>query len=600
MSAVKFSGKVMQNANKFVQKCMGTEDSFCRSNCPMNTDVKAYVGFIAEKKYKEALMVIRETLFLPNTLGRVCAHPCENACRRTKEFEQPMAISSLKRFAAEQADCEELWNVTTAENTGKKVAIIGSGPAGAQAAIDLQKAGHEVTVFEKRQQTGGMLRNGIPLYRLPREILDYEYGYLKRLGVKFQMGITIGEDLTFQELRESYDAVLIAVGAQRGNVIPVPGNDAKGVFAAVDFLEEVNRTRQFPAAGRKILVVGGGDVAMDCARSALRLEGEREVMQCSLESLAELPASLGEKDGAVEEGVQCNFGWGPVEILEEKGNVKEVRIQQVTSVFDQNGRFSPTYGEETKIVEADTVILAAGQLVEDVTDGKLVQIGGGRYQADPETLETELDGVFVAGDAAGGKIIVEAMALGRKAAISMDRYLKGTDLREGRCLEKEWKHETKLNVPLPEGTEDIQRISVRMRNPEERRKDFEPVDMGFTEEDAVAEAGRCLQCGCRLCIKECTMMEHYTCCPGEFWEPLTKGKTVDTLTVYSCNDCDSCSGVCPQELPIRETFMEARKDIVKGNYGDSPLKGHRAVKVHQTLGFDSMYTTKVKGGTSHA
>lgn len=407
MSSVKFSENVICKANEIVQNCMGAEDSFCKSRCPMNTDVKAYVGFIAEKKYEEAIKVIRDRLFLPNTLGRVCAHPCEAACRRGTEFGQPMAIAALKRFAAEQADREDLWNIKTAEDTGKHVAIIGSGPAGAQAAIELRKAGHAVTIYEKSDKKGGMLRNGIPVYRLPKEIVDFEYHYLDKLGVNFKMGVNVGEDISFEKLREKHDAVLIAIGAQQGNLIRIPGNDAKGVFVATDFLKEVNETQHFSGAGKKIMVIGGGDVAMDCARSAVRL-GECEVYQCSLESLDILPASKEEREEALEEGVICNFGWGPVEILKENNTVCGIKLQEVVSVFDENGKFAPQYGGATKLIEADTIIMAAGQVVCDVTNGALVQGIGGRYQVDAETLATGLSDVFVAGDAAGGKIVVEA------------------------------------------------------------------------------------------------------------------------------------------------------------------------------------------------
>lgn len=599
MSSVKFSENVMCNANKIVQECMGTEDSFCQSRCPMNTDVKSYVRLIAEKKYEEAVKVIRESLFLPNTLGRVCAHPCESACRRGTEFDQPMAIAALKRFAAEQADREDLWNTETAENSGKHVAVIGSGPAGAQAAIELRKAGHDVTIYEREEKAGGMLRNGIPVYRLPREILDFEYTYLDKLGINFKMGVNVGKDVAFETLRKSYDAVLIAIGAQKGNIVRVPGYDAQGVFTATEFLKEVNEKQSFAKAGKKIMVIGGGDVAMDCARSALRL-GEREVYQCSLESLDILPASKEEREEALEEGVICNFGWGPAEILTETGKVKGIRLQEVTSVFDADGKFAPAYGNDTKTVEVDTIIMATGQVVEDITDGVLAQIGGGRYQVDAETLTTEMPDVFVAGDAAGGKIVVEAMALGRKAATSMDRYLKEMDIKEGRDFQKEWVHETRLDIPLPEGTKDLPRIHKNLRDVKERTKDFSPIDMGLTEEEAIAEASRCLQCECRLCMKECVMMKEYGNCPKDIFEPMTAGGALDVMAVYSCNDCDACTVVCPQKLPVKDTFMEARRDFVKGNYGDSPLKGHRAVKVHQTLGFDSMYTTKVDGGACDA
>lgn len=595
MSSVKFSEGVIRNADRIIHECMGLEDSFCKSRCPMSTDVKAYVGLIAEKKYDEAIRVIREKLFLPGTLGRICAHPCESACRRGTEFGQPISIAALKRFAAEQADDEEKWDLNVAGETGKHIAVIGSGPAGAQAAIDLRRSGHSVTIYERMDKAGGMLRIGIPVYRLPREILDHEYSYLDKLGIRFKMGVNVGVDVSFDELKEQYDAVLIAVGAQKGNVINIPGHEAKGVFTATEFLKEVNVTGKCDGIGKRVMIIGGGDVAMDCARSALRL-GNCEVYQCSLEALEILPASAEERDEALEEGVICNFGWGPVEILEENGAVKGITLQKVTSVYDADGKFSPQYGEETTTIAVDTVIMAAGQIVEDVTGGTLKQRGGGRYQADPDTLATDIEKVFVAGDAAGGKIVVEAMALGRKAAISINRYLEGKDLIEGRDLKHEWAYETKLDIPLPEGTKDLPRVHKNMRPAEERVKDFEPIDLGLDEEDAVKEASRCLQCECKLCMKECVMMNEFGSCPGEIFAPLAEEGKLESLAAYSCNDCDDCVRVCPKELPIKDTFMEARRDFAAANHGQSPMKGHRAVKVHQALGFYSMYTTKADGG----
>lgn len=595
MNTVRFSDHVLCNAKKIVEECMGSEDSFCKSRCPMNTDVKEYVKKIADRDFEGAVKVIREKLFLPGTLGRVCAHPCEEACRREQEFGQPVSIAALKRFAADMADDETLWDVTVGEETGKKVAIIGAGPAGAQAAIDLRKAGHAVTIYEKHEKAGGMLRLGIPKYRLPREILDYEYHYLDKLGVTFRMGVTVGSEITLRELREQYDAVLLANGAQKGSIVRVPGYEAGGVCPATEFLREISLTDQFAGAGERIVIVGGGDVAMDCARSALRL-GIPKVSQCSLESLEELPASREEMSQAVEEGVLCNFGWGPDEILVENGSVIGVKLKKVVSVFDEEGKFNPTYGEETKVIEADTVIMATGQLVEDITDGAVSQVQGGRYQIDPETLATEAEGVFAAGDAAGGKIVIEAMALGRKAAVSIDRFLNGQDLKEDRDFERECAHETKLDVPLPEGTENLPRVQNNLRPVKERIRDFEPVDMGLTEAQAVEEASRCFRCECRLCMKECTLLSEYDRCPKEVFEPLLKTGQLDLMQTYSCNDCGECTVVCPHELPVRDVFMEARRDFVKANRGEPPLNGHRPVKIHQALGFYSMFTTKVCGG----
>ncbi len=394
-----------------------------------------------------------------------------------------------------KADDESLWDLSKEAPTGKKAAVIGAGPAGAQAAIDLSRYGHEVTIFEKLDIVGGMMRVGIPEYRLPRDIIDREYSYLNKLGVEFRFNTEIGKDITIEELKESFDVVILAHGAHVGSIIPIPGHDAEGVYSAAEYLKEISLKREFPQAGKKILVIGGGDVAMDCARSSWRI-GAETVYQASLENDDEMPASKEEIIESKEEGVIFNPGWGPKEIIKENGKVSKIIIRKVLSIFDDEGKFSPKYSDETREIEADTVIFATGQKVEDITDGKLEQTFGGRYKVDRDTLSTSIDKVFVAGDAAGTNIVIQAMAYGRKSAISADRFMKGISLIEDRDLEKEYVWETKLDIPLPEGTEDLPRLSPNMRDPEERKRDFDQCDLGFGDIQAVKEASRCLSCEC--------------------------------------------------------------------------------------------------------
>lgn len=595
MDKVIFSDGIIKKAEKIVNECMGLSDPFCQSRCPMSTDVKTYVKLIGEKKYDEAIKVIRDKLFLPNTLGRICAHPCELDCRRAVEFNQPIAIAALKRFAAEQADNESIWDISTGFSTGKKVAVIGAGPAGAQAAIDLRKKGHSVTIFDKLNVVGGMMRIGIPEYRLPREIIDFEYSYLSKLGVDIKLGVEIGKDIAFNVLVENYDAVLLANGAHKGNVIPIPGSKAKGVFPATEYLKEISLTHQFPNAGARIMVIGGGDVAMDCARSSWRI-GAQEVYQCSLEDFDKLPASHEEIHESLEEGVIFNAGWGPIEIIESDGKVTGIKIQKVKSIMDVEGKFNPQYEGEPRLIEVDTVIMATGQLVEDITKGTIAQTRGGRFVVDKDTLSTDVKKVFVAGDAAGGVIVVEAMALGRKAANSIDRFLNGEDLKHNRDFEKEWSYKTNLDIPLPEGTEDRQRLHTNVRPAQERKRDFMQSDLGFTEEQALVEASRCLECECKLCMKECVMMNDFGSCPKDILGSLSKEGKMEPLLAYSCNACDNCTIVCPLQLPMKEIFIGSRKDYVKANRGESPMKGHAAIKMHQILGFSKLFTIKVRGG----
>ena len=595
MDKVKFSNSVYDDANQIIEKCMGQEDAYCTSRCPMSTDAKGYVNLIAEQKFDEAIKVIREKLFLPNTLGRICANPCEEDCRRNTDFGQPVAIAALKRFAAEKADKEDIWDLSVADATGKTVAIIGAGPAGAQAAIDLRKKGHDVVVYEKLEVYGGMMRVGIPSYRLPRHIIDFEYSYLEKLGVKFEMGVEIGKDVSFDDLRNKHDAVLVANGAHKGNIIPIPNHDAAGVFPATEYLKEISFTHAFHRPVKNVMVIGGGDVAMDCARSSFRI-GAENVYQCSLEAFENLPASKEEKEESLEEGVVFNAGFGPMEIVESEGIVTGIRVKEVLSIFDSEGKFNPSYGDAERIFEVDTVVMATGQIVEDVTGGVLSQARGGRFVVDRDTLATDVENVFVAGDAAGSNIVVEAMALGRKAALSIDNHLSGRELLADRNLKTEWAYETGLDVPLPEGTEELQRLHPNMRPAMERRRDFEQADLGYTDEQAMEEASRCLECECKICMRECVMMNDFGSCPKDMMEKLVEDGEMDKLLAYSCNACDNCTIVCPHELPMKKIFIGSRKDFVKANHGESPIKGHGAIKMHQILGFSKIFTTKRKGG----
>lgn len=591
---VNFHPSIIEDAELIVDKCMGFEEAFCQSSCPMRCDAKGYVNLIGERKYDEAIKLIRETLFLPNTLGRVCAHPCEKACRRGTDFNEPIAIAALKRFAAEKADKEAIWDLRREAATGKKVAVVGSGPAGVQAAIDLAKKGHSVTIYDKLEKPGGMLRVGIPAYRLPREVLDFEYRYPEKLGIKFLMGVVIGKDISFERLREQYDAVLLAHGAHLGNRIPIEGKDAKGVLLAVDYLREISLFGGSVEAGNRIMVIGGGDVAMDSARSAFRI-GASKVYQCSLESLSEMPASPEEIEEAVEEGLDLSPGHGPVKILKDKdGHVKGIVIQKVKKIL-KNGRPSFEFYGAMRTIRVDTVIMATGQVVQDITDGTLVQTRGGRYVVDKKTLQSTEEDVFVAGDAAGGHIVVEAMALGQKAAESIHRYISEIDLHVGRDFSKEGTHPTKLDIPLPKGTTDRPRLHTRLRPPKERKLDFDQADLGFDELTAVNESSRCLTCECKLCMQECVMMNDFGEAPKELMIPLVETGYMDPSLAYSCNGCDNCTIVCPHQLPMKRIFMDSRKDFVVANGGESPMEGHKVINMHQKLGFSKLFTMKKEG-----
>lgn len=446
-----------------------------------------------------------------------------------------------------------------------------------------------MTIFEKLDVYGGMMRVGIPEYRLPRNVIDFEYSYLNLLGIETKFGVEIGKDITFAELRETHDAVILAHGAHVGSIIPLPGHKAEGVFSAVEYLKEISETRAFPRAGKRVMVIGGGDVAMDCARSSWRI-GADEVHQCSLEAMDKLPASHVEIEESLEEGVNFNAGWGPISIEEKDGKVVSITLKRVLSIFDENGNFAPSYADETRTIEVDTVVFATGQLVADITDGALEQTRGGRYVVDKNTLATSMEGVYVAGDAAGGNIVIEAMALGRKAAMSIERQFAGRPLEEGRDFQEEYSYPSRLDIPLPKGTTDVPRLHGELRDAEERKRDFAQVDFGYTQEQVKQEASRCLQCTCKLCMKECVMMNDFGDCPKTLFSDFVNKKDMDPLLAYSCNACDQCTIVCPKEYPMKEIFLGARVDFVNANNGESPIKGHKAINMHQKLGFSKFFT----------
>lgn len=590
MKKINYTNSVLNKMQEIVDNCMGDEQAFCIAACPMHTDVKKYVSLIGEEKHKEALKIIREKVFLPGTLGRICAHPCEEACRRNEEFGRPISVAALKRYVADKEDNADDWDLTKKENTGKNIAIIGAGPAGAQAAIDLTREGHNVTIYDKLNVFGGMMRVGIPEYRLPRNIIDFEYSYLEKLGVEFRMGVEIGKDIPFEKLTEDYDAVLIAVGAHKGRKIPITGHDLEGSYHAVEYLKEISLTHKFNGVGKRVAVIGGGDVAMDCARSSFRV-GAEEVHLVCLEEGEVMPASKFEIEESKEEGVIFHDGFGPRSIVDKNGHVGGLEIVKVKSIFDDEGKFNPQYNEDLKeILHVDTVIFAVGQAVDnDFTEDMLETKAGGRYVINPETLQTNMENVFVAGDACGTVIVIEAMASGRKASNSIDRYLRQVDLTVARDFHMEAACTSNLEIPLPEGTIDLPRYSTNMKNPESRKYTFEECDNGFTDEEAIKEASRCLKCQCKLCMNECEMLNDYCECPKELFENIIKNDDVDPMIPFSCNMCSSCTIVCPQEFKIKDSFMDMRKEMVKANNGKSPIKGHKAIDMHQLLGFSKFF-----------
>jgi heterodisulfide reductase subunit A-like polyferredoxin len=484
----------------------------CKIKCPANINIQGYIQLIKKKEYVKAVNLIRERNPLSAICGRVCPAPCETACTRAK-VDSALAIRQLKRFASdEEMKLVKSGKLTLpAEKTpppgAKKVAIIGAGPSGLTAACDLADKGLDVTIYEARSTAGGMLYWGIPQYRLPKEILDYEIDLIQRRGVKIILNCTIGKDITFDELQKANDAVYISAGAHVSRKLGVDGEDKEGVLYGVEFLRQVGNSSDKPAMSGKVTVIGGGNVAVDVARTALRL-GAKQVEMISLEQRDEMPAYKEEIEATIAEGIIIRNGWGPKKVM-GNGSVKGIELKQCVSVFDENGKFKPVYNEKklTKL-KTDQLIVAIGQMV----DGKLTEhigatIERGCFKANPVTLETSIKGVFAGGDNASGPAsVIEAVAAGKRAAESIGRYLNGDDMLSDR-FESTLKPVKEELLPDLTGVDRKARATAAEMEPEKRMGNFSEIESAFSVDDAIAEVERCLNCAqcseCMECVSAC-------------------------------------------------------------------------------------------------
>ena len=477
----------------------------CKSTCPAHIPVQGYIALIGQGKFNKALALIRETTAFVGTLGRVCHHPCELECKR-KDVDSPLAICALKRFAYDVAAPSAPPPQPVERTQTEKVAIVGAGPAGLSAAYDLVRKGYGVTVYEALPVAGGMLAVGIPAYRLPKDVLQKEIDYIKALGVEIKLNTPIGRDgaPSLEDLRQSYDAVFLAVGAHRSRKLNIPGEALPGVIHSTDFLRALNLGQEVEL-GKRVAVIGGGNAAVDAARSAIRLGSEVTIVY--RRSRVEMPAIPAEVDAAAEEGVKLHFLAAPVRILSEDGRVTAMEcIRMELGEPDESGRRRPVPipGSEFTI-EVDTVIVSIGQKPDLSPLAEAEATPWGTLTADPDTMATPLEGLFAGGDAVTGPAsAVEAVAAGQRAAESIHRYLRGMDLRAGRIFE--WPRAADIEVEIPAGTEKAARQGMPALPMSERRSTFKEVELGLTEEQAQAEAARCLSCAvCSECL-ECVSL----------------------------------------------------------------------------------------------
>jgi NADPH-dependent glutamate synthase beta subunit-like oxidoreductase/coenzyme F420-reducing hydrogenase delta subunit/ferredoxin len=553
-----------------LERARQTRVAPCSAGCPVHTDTRSYVEAIARGDYETALEVLLDANPFTSVCGRICHHPCEAACRRGK-VDGPVGLRALKRFVVENTnDHREARRCPVAPTFPQRVAIVGSGPAGMTAAHDLAKQGYRVTVFERADTPGGMLGAAIPRYRLPYEAIQEDIDDILALGVELRTGVTVGVDLTLDDLREQgFSAFLLATGLSESHTLDVPDIDSEGILLAMPFLRAV-RLGAPPELGRRVIVVGGGNVAMDVARSVRRL-GVTEVTGICLESREEMPASSWEIEEAVEEGVQLAPSWGIRAVFADEGRVRGLELRKCTRVFDEAGRFSPTYDDRDVCTRlADTVILAIGQRADltCIAGSSVQEERPGRLQYSPATLATSEPGVFACGEVATGPgSAVEAVADGHRAARAIAHTLQTNELAEQPRAAESAIGEIPADVVAK-----IRRrtpIAIRRSAPETRAASFGEIEQPLSETEALAEAQRCLACtvgavveadrcaGCLTCVRIC---------------PFGVAQ-VDKTAIMPEEKCQAC-GLCAAECPAAAIALE--------RFGTNRMKDELAALLAQT------------------
>lgn len=526
----------------------------CQFACPIHQDIRSYVAYASLGRFKESYDLVKQTNPLSFICGTICAHPCETKCRREK-VEEPISIRALKRSAIEYGKHEIPMLPIT--KRAEKVAVIGAGPAGLTAGHDLCRMGFQVTVFERETIPGGAVSLFIPLYRLPRKVIEEDIRAIQTLGVEIKTGMSLGKDFTLQDLKkQGFQAVLLALGLPVSRTLDIPGVGNENILLALPFLKAANSGNFRFKPGRDVIVIGGGNVAMDVARSALRCGAEKVKVAC-LEARHEMPAFPWEIEEAVEEGIEVNCSLGPKAFLIEQCDVKGMQCKAVRAVFDAQGRFNPSFYEDRlSTIPGNTLIISIGQAadIQHLKNTSVQLSERGQIIYDRDTLSTTDRGIFVCGEVAiGPATAVQAMASGRKAALSISRYLLGEQV-PGPYANQLKELGTLANTTL-EKVRKNHRLSIPIVDVAKRVHTFEPVEIGYSRDMAVAEARRCMSCGAGAYRIPDKCVECLTCvrvCP--YGVPVvTELNSVD-IRIDQCQACGLCVGECPAKaIGFRKT-----------------------------------------------
>ncbi|WP_276557953.1 FAD-dependent oxidoreductase [Dethiobacter alkaliphilus] len=517
----------------------------CQGGCPVHTDVQEYVRQISVGDYDKAVEAIIEPNPLASVCGMICAHPCETECRR-KDVDEAVSIRALKRFALENGKWPE---VKKAEVTrSEKVAVVGGGPAGLAAARALAEMGFAVTIFERSAEAGGAITNFIPHYRLPMDAMRKDVSRVAEAGVEIKTGVEMGKDFSIEDLAADYQAVVLALGLPTSKAIPIPGSDAKDVLLALPFLNSAKYHDFKFEPGRKVLVVGGGNVAMDVARQAVRCGAENVKLAC-LECRTTMPAFEWEIEEAIEEGVEMFPAWGPKQIVtDDAGNITGMEVQEVLSVFDEQKRFNPQFGDTKNVIDVNTVIFAIGQGNDNLsylTDSGIELNERGMMKYDMRTMQTTRPGVFAAGEVVFGPgSAVKAMSTGQKAALAVQSFLNNEPFDAS--LADRYEVLDMLDEETVKEVKPIDRLAVPFLDEHTRAQHNEHVEIGYDERAALCESRRCMDCAAGAeCIDEiCAVC--LTClrtCP--YGVPHIDDEGNFTIRNEECQACGLCVGICP-------------------------------------------------------